>query len=168
MLEIHYVQKGMKEKSDVTGESGPESIGSWRKTFESDYLSVPLLVKWRKLEGRITPYAVVGPRIDVFLSKKVKNAFDPPSINPGIRADWQDLYTDIRFHKTDVGVTAGLGVEAILKGGFSVLLEFRYDPSFTKAVDGQSLSLRNRSFQILAGIRVSIRGIGVKVKADND
>jgi opacity protein-like surface antigen len=168
MIEIHYMQKGMMEETDITGQSGPEPIGTLRQIFEADYLSIPLLVKWRKPIGRITPYALVGPRVDFFLRKKAKNEFDPLSANPGMEADWQDLYDDVNFRKTDFGATAGLGVEAVLKGGFSVLLEIRYDHSFINAVDGQTFTIRNRSFQCLAGIRVPIRGIGVKVNAEKN
>jgi hypothetical protein len=168
MMEIHYIQKGMLDKSTVSEANTPEQIGTLRITHETDYLSIPFLLKWRIPIGRITPYVLAGPRIDFFLRKKVVIEFHPPSENSFEGVTWLGDYYGLDFQKLDAGATAGLGFEAILKGDLSILLEFKYDYSFTNIVKTENLTIYNRSFQILAGIRLPMRGIGVKVNAEKD
>lgn len=141
VVELQYTQKGMSESIPVTTESQPDGTGELLTLHPRvDYLSIPVLAKLRLSGPVITPYVIVGPRFDFLLSK---------------RGEGYDLVID-KFKGSDFGATLGIGVEADLLSPISLLTEVRYNPSFTNAYQNQSLTVTNRSFDFLVGVRLAL------------
>jgi hypothetical protein len=139
VAEIQYTQKGMTSSIPVTTESQPYSTGQFITVSPRvDYLSVPLLAKLRLPSHIITPYIIAGPRVDILVSK---------------RGDGFEEVVD-KFKSTDIGGTFGADIELHTLLPVGLLAEPRYNPSFKDAFDNSFLTVRNRSFDFLLGLKL--------------
>jgi len=136
LLEMHYLQKGFKEQFLVSSEESPDGTGEFFELKPRiDYLSFPILAKLQ-LPMHLSPYIVVGPRIDVRLGQKADG--------------YQAVYDHL--NRLDLGASIGMGVETPELLSFNFLVEFRYSPSFTDVFESDTLTLKNKSFEFLVGI----------------
>lgn len=91
-----YCQKGSRQEWLVTSEENPEGAAETTTIYMNyDYFSLSALGKYRYPVNRWAPFAVVGPRIDAFLTDKRST----PNVSPFVQRG-------LLF-----GVTAGLGCE---------------------------------------------------------
>ena len=130
VAEAHYIQKGMKV--DIPDISGPEPTSVEYKN-KINYLSVPALAKV-SLGGL---YAIAGPRIDILLSKSVDSQFD-------------SIYD--KFETFVTGYDAGVGYQLGIVPALSPLIELRYSGDFKDSYKSDTLSVNNKSFQLLVGV----------------
>jgi hypothetical protein len=139
LVEVQYTQKGMSESLPITTESQPEGTGEFiTKRPRVDYLSIPVLAKVRFSMPVIVPYLVVSPRLDFLLSKK---------------GEGYDAVIN-KFKTTGFGAALGVGVEVTSLLPISLLAEFRYNPSFDDAFSNSFLTVKNRSLDLLLGVRL--------------
>ncbi len=137
--EVHYVQKGMKISLPVTTEESPNGTGEyWTRSPRVDYISVPLLVKARFLDGHLLPYVLGGPRVDFLV---------------GTTGEGFELVID-NLEKVDFGATIGVGIEVNSFDSFHLGMEVRFSPSFTDSYSSSNIKVRNSSmeFLLVAGI----------------
>jgi hypothetical protein len=120
--EFWYIQKGLS----VTFNAVPVQPSVI-------YLSLPFLMKYRIEDDGVTYYGLAGPRIDYLFH------IDPQSYTP--------LTDALSEGNSDVGVTAGLGVQVFN----TVLLEARFSPSLIPAFKNDSLTVTNTSFEFIVG-----------------
>ena len=128
--ELHYVQKGFKDEFIMTSQTGPDPIGTYEVTPRIDYLSIPILVKLRMDLPSFSLYIIVGPRYDIMLSSDA-DFFGPT------------------FTKSDMGITAGGGLESTLIPGMIIGLEFQYSMSLQDIYSTDLLKVRNQSMEFL-------------------
>ncbi len=135
--EVNYIQKGMKSEVLVTGESGPGIIGN--KTFDNrvDYLNICLLGKFGFNLLLANSYILAGPKMDLQINDSVDEAF-------------KTVFDD--FKKNILGFTVGLGAEVNVLL-LNVLAEIRYNYDITEVYHTDLLDIKNRSFDIRAGIK---------------
>jgi opacity protein-like surface antigen len=132
VTEVQYIRKG----SDVASYQITPFPGSVVFNYAGypstriSYLSVPILAKLRMNGGLLSPYIVAGPRFDFCLSSS--GAFSS-----------SDLKT------IDVGGTFGVGVESASILPIQVGLEFRYSPDSQASYSTPSLTVKNRSLELL-------------------
>lgn len=139
LVEAQYTQKGFKQSLPVTTESNPEGTGEFiTKRPKVDYLSIPLLAKLKLPLSGFVPYLIAGPRFDVLLSTS---------------ADGYGAVVD-KFKTSEFGATVGAGVELTVLPAIGLLAEFRYNPSVTDAFSTNFVTVRNRSFDFLVGVRL--------------
>jgi hypothetical protein len=123
----------------VTSEQNPDGIGEIiTKRPRVDYLSIPLLAKFRFETSVLTPYLIAGPRYDVLLGRH----------GEGFQAVIDD------FRRTEFGATIGAGVELRALFPFDALIEFRYNASFERAYKTNYLSVRNRTLDLMLGLSI--------------
>ncbi len=136
LTEIHYIQKGMQHEERRFNEFGEEvALLKWNNRV--DYLSIPILVKITIQTEHVSPYFIMGPRIDLLL---------------GYDSDhFEALYDE--FERVNLGGDFGIGV-GNNSGPVKILLEFRYSPDFTNAYKTDLLKVKNNSFEILFGLRL--------------
>ncbi len=138
--ELHYIQKGFYQRTLITTAYQPEGNGSyWTNRTRLDYLSIPVLAKLRLPARSFSPYLLAGPRLDVLVGRAAHE--------PGL----DSVYGELR--RTDLGASFGVGVELASPALPGILAELRWSPSFTRAFNNGLLVVRNRSFEILAGVR---------------
>ena len=130
LTEAHYIQKGAIDEF-------PLASGQIRKsTLRIDYLSFPVLAKFRFGTPLITAYGAVGPRIDFYLGK---NKDATAGVFDGIKS-------------SDFGATVGLGFEIPIIIGYKLGSEFRYSYSSTDIIADQYLVVKNSSAEFLVTI----------------
>ena len=138
VVEFDYVQKGTRFKFIETDPSG---VPFPRRSPRVDYLSIPLLAKIHKRVAWLTPYIIVGPRVDIPLNTDSDGSIMWSSLDIG----------DVE--RIDLGGVVGLGLER-LAHPVTLLVEFRYSPSFTDAVDTERVTFRNSSIELLLGVHL--------------
>ena len=137
VTQIEYAQRGMAQEIAITGAS-PEIIRMETRYNRLEYLSLPIFLKATVPIGIVSPYVLLGPRVDLLLSYR-----DEFVIGKSIYAD---------FKKMIWGGEAGLGLEfkKLLPG--SVYLEFRYNVDFMNSYDTDFLKVRNNAYDIWLGV----------------
>ena len=116
--------------------SNPEGNGRTTLSPRVDYLSLPVLAKVRIDLGNLSPYAVIGPRLDLLLSTKPVG---------------YDVVLD-KLKPTDVGFTVGIGVEWTVSQSVRIGAEGAYCPGLRDVYSSDLLTVRNRSYHILLTI----------------
>jgi hypothetical protein len=135
--ELHYIQKGFLESFPLTTPDHPEGTGLYMAfSPEVDYVSIPLLAKFRMQGGTYSPFVVLGPRLD-FLVRRVDDGYQPVL----------DKFTSV-----DGGISAGLGLDIRLTDVSRASAEFRYSPDVTDAYGTSLLTVRNVSKEFLLGV----------------
>lgn len=134
LTELHYIQKGAECRSNVmlTTPSRPDGIG-YSFTPRLDYLSIPLLMKFRFNLPILYVYLLAGPRIDIFLSK---------------RGDEWPLFNEV-YQKENLSGTFGIGFGSLSLKPFTIGIEFRYSPDFQKSYSTNDLKVYNQSLEFL-------------------
>lgn len=95
-----------------------------------DYLSLPILFKYKPLNYQVNPYLIAGPRIDYLLS-----------------SDGNEF---IKFNRYDLGLVIGFGLQLYSVFG----IEYRYNASITKTYFSTHEKIRNKSMEILINIKL--------------
>jgi hypothetical protein len=132
LAETHFIQKGFSLPVQETSQAHPEGTGTpIILNPRLDYLSFPLLAKFRLEDNGYSTYIFAGPRIDFLLGK-------------------QDI--GLEYTSTDVGATLGIGTELEFISVPKFIIEGRFSPSFTRAFQNDNLTVTNKSFEILLGV----------------
>ena len=130
LIEGHYIQKGMQ--IDLVDTSGPEPTNIVLKN-RLNYLSFPALAKVSLLGF----YALAGVRADVLLSKDVDEGFE-------------SIYDNFETFVT--GYDIGIGYQLGIIPAISPLIELRYSGDFKDSYQSDTLSINNKSYQLLLGV----------------
>jgi hypothetical protein len=138
MVELHYVQKGFKTKvvSIVASDAPIEDSIGLEISPRVDYASFPLMAKVRYETDFLTPYAMLGPRFEYMLDHNNEGSFFQ------------------KFNTFGFGITAALGVDVMALEPVNGFFEVRYSPDLVKVFSSSTLTVRNRSVEVLAGVRV--------------
>lgn len=136
ITESEYAQKGSSYKIVVTGEGGPEPLGSKTYNNNLNYLSIPVYVKAKILASGLVPYVFAGPRVDFLLSYTTE--FDSTIFS--------------KFKNTTFGGVLGLGIQPLQIIPLKPFIEFRYDIDFTNSYDENGMTIKSNAFEILVGV----------------
>jgi hypothetical protein len=138
LTQIEYIQRGSREGFAVTGPDGPTVLRTDVLDRRLDYLSIPILFKAFTPLGSVTPYVLVGPRLDLLLGYRDETASD------------YSVFQD--FRKTSFGGTVGAGFDVadLLPVKFSV--EFRTNIDFGDSYNTEFLKIRNSAYDIWIGV----------------
>lgn len=138
ITQAEYAQKGLGTDFLITGPAGPEILE--RKTLYSrlDYLSVPILGKATLQLGSLSPYVLVGPRVDFFL---------------GYESDLNSFSTLFeKYGRTAFGATVGIGIQADSILPLPVVIEARYNLDIKKSFDNGVVKASNNSVDLWLGV----------------
>ncbi len=145
-----YVPKGAR-LADIADEI------TLSATTVIDYVSVPLLLKFKADVGKIRPYAVVGPELGFKVGAGASlstTASVPQDILDMVEKEINDQVKD-SVKSTDVALDFGGGIE-IPSGRISILLEGLYSLGLRNIAipdEGENGSAKTRTFLFNAGIR---------------
>lgn len=138
VIELNYVQKGMKEEVPVTTTTNPDGTGEYI-TWDTriDYLNLSALGKLKSKFGQFTPYIMIGPKVDFKLN--VENSF-------GITNVVEDEFKTIMY-----GAKIGGGVEFKFST-FSLLAELLCDHNFNDLFENENLTVTASSIDFRLGV----------------
>jgi hypothetical protein len=140
LTELRYIQKGFKDEETsqvydpLTYPSSHDTLMTFKPSI--NYLSIPIVLKYRFELGPVDPYFILGPRIDFLVSTQ---------------SDGLGLVLD-NLSQTDYGVNLGFGLEYSSFIGSTIGLEFQYSPSFHHVFDNGYLKVQNNTFEVLSCI----------------
>jgi hypothetical protein len=134
MAGLNYTQRGLKVKALATGYAG--RLYTVESRSHLDYLSLWAALKVHLALGSGRTYLLAGPRLDMKI---------------GSHGELSDLYDD--FSGSVFGGTIGLGQEYSAKV-VTLLLEITYSIDFSDAYESAELTVKNRSFGFLVGVRL--------------
>jgi hypothetical protein len=141
--DLGFVQKGMKQHILLTSPEFPEGNGEYyilKTTI--NYITFSPILKGFYSFKRLTPYGLIGPRIDYRVSYE-------PHIN-------SEIYNE--SNKLILGLTYGLGAEYKIDR-FGILLECLGHPDFTAIMDQQptetnfGLKITGNSYIVTTGVK---------------
>jgi hypothetical protein len=140
VTQLEYAQRGYVEELAVAAfEPGSiGAVGTFSHTNRLDYLSLPILLKVTASRGMISPYVLIGPRIDMYLGYR-DNILSTDAISE-------------QFKKTILGGSAGVGLELRTLLPVALSLEFRYNADFVDSYDTGSLKIRNNTYDLWLGV----------------
>lgn len=131
LAEGAYVQRG----GDVVGgEQGVEGA------VRADYLSINVRPRIGLAAGPVRVSLAAGPAIDVLIRSRIASGFQALLRDEGT---------------TVFGVMAGVGLDAGIGAGRTVGLEGRLFEGLSDAYSGDFVSLRNRSWEVVARFAVA-------------
>lgn len=137
LTQIEYRQVGVGNTYSATGSLG-EDLGEMTEYGKVNYVSMPLLLKAKLPAMIISPYLLVGPRIDYLLTySSDHDYFDP-------------VYEE--FKKTVYGGTLGIGIETKSILPITTLFELRYNFDTIDSYNSEYLIVRNNSYDFCVGI----------------
>lgn len=122
IVELNLEQRGWSEKYD------PGYDFHYTRTLT--YLQLPLLTHIRFGSERVKAFVNIGPEIGFMLGSSVNANFDWKNLSavpgyPGGYRTSQQLAMEIS-NRFDYGISAGIGMELILRKRHSLMLEGRY------------------------------------------
>ena len=134
--EVNFIQKGIQKEFPISTSESPDPTGEtmdWELGL--NYLNISLLVKPNINLGILRPYLLIGPKIDMELSKAVETK--------------EDFYDE--FEKNRLGLKLGIGSEFTLFK-LRLLGEFMYDTDFSNLYTNDNLEVSAYSFDIRIGV----------------
>jgi hypothetical protein len=137
ITQIEYAQRGFTEQLYFTEDASSNDRTTTRDN-RVDYLSLPILLKASASTGDISPYILIGPRLDAYLGYHDK--FNEPN----------SMYD--RFKKTIWGGSAGVGIDFRSLIPVSVSLEVRYNVDFIDSYNDGTIKIRNNAYDFWLGV----------------
>lgn len=134
--ELNFVQKGVQKEMKVRTFKYPEGTDEtklWKLGI--NYLNISVLVKPNLDLGLLKTYLLIGPKVDLELSKSSESK-DP-------------FYN--RFNPSRFGLKLGAGSEIIISD-LRFLVEFIYDRDFSNLFESENLEITSYSYDFRIGI----------------
>jgi opacity protein-like surface antigen len=124
----------------------PGSYTGVHTTLKTDYLDMPIYIRWRPADSAIRWFVDVGPKLSFLLSSRV----DMSALNV---ADWtRDVEQQLR--RTDIGVAVGTGVEIDVAKSVCLTCAAHYTHGLVGVFQGSSND--SKVIGVQAGIGVMI------------
>ena len=141
ITELNYNQKGMKFTAPLTTLDDPDGSSGKTKTVLNriDYISFAIEGKFKFNMSALRPYIFAGPRIDIYINKKVDQSFNVIYANSK-----NQIY----------GLSVGFGSELNNKLPVDLLVELQYNYDFTLAFESGLYEIKNKSFDFKIGIKL--------------
>ena len=134
---VDYIQKGSAIEADLTTPQSPTVIGTIRFEDRVEYLSFNLLATPALIKvPPISPYLIIGPRVDVLISSNT----------------YIETLSSENLKSSIIGASVGVGFKFSIAPASSLFLEAVYQPDFSDTFKISTLTIKNKSFLISAGL----------------
>ncbi len=136
LTELNFIQKGAEDAFIIVSAESPDEIGKKIIDPRIDYLSFPILVKFRHAMGGTDLYCFAGPRMDLIVGRN--------SYGEGL------VFSD--FRSPEFGLSYGIGVDHSIFSNMRFGGELRHSFSPQRAYDNGLVSVRNSSYELLMSL----------------
>ncbi len=138
--ELGYSSKGFEVNMPVTTVESPMGTGETISfTNELDYISLSALAKFTHSMEIFSPYLIIGPQFNLLINK-----------NPD--TGWDVVFD--KFRETNIGISAGGGIELGKLLPSPVFIEYRYERDLQDNYEPDNITIKNYSHVVLIGIRL--------------
>jgi hypothetical protein len=147
VLESGYEQRGHTIEMIRTDEFGTE-IGRDDFKYRTHYITIGALGKIKYETKSVSPYLIIGPRLDVYLGYKVTY---PDDLFLGIDDEFKsEIHENTKELNYSLNLGAGLQFEKLLP--FKTLVEFNYSPAINSSYNSRGAIVKDHYFNIKLGI----------------
>jgi len=122
--EFQYNRKGGIEKYPVPDRKDKDNYLCWNN-----------FLKLRQELYDVTPYLLLGPRVEYLLSTN-----------------------QVGMRKLHLSASAGIGMEFLYKDPYIFFAEFHYNPDVMQAYKSPFLKIRNNAYELRIGLKFHIKG----------
>jgi hypothetical protein len=136
VTEAGYIQRGYATELNVR-DAQNNPAGTLRLTTRFDYVSFAAQAKVRLPHGTFGPYALAGPRLDIFVGGE-----------PNEEGTLASAYSTTAF-----GGTIGVGLEAFRPLPVTLFGEIRYNFDVTNSLPDVPRDAYNNAIDLLIGVR---------------
>lgn len=144
LIQAEYEQKGFLEEQAETNQFG-SFIQTVKANTRLDYLSFPVLAKFRYSKGVYSPFVLFGPRLDYLINKRNGEYKFTSATSRSIFAD--------HFDRLALGGTIGAGIELPEFSSFKTVFEIRYNFDFSDSYSKiDAYKVKNNSFDLWLGL----------------
>lgn len=147
VIDAGYEQRGSSFEIIRTDEFGTE-LGRYDVLQRTHYVSVGALAKIKYQTNSVSPYLLIGPRLDLYLGYKITSSDGSIDNDPALTKS--TLYEDTKKQNYSINLGAGLQFEKLLP--FKTLIEFNYSPAINSSYHGQFLIVKDHYFNMKLGI----------------
>ena len=145
VTDVGYEQRGYIWEMIRTDEFGNEIAREDIKE-RTHYITAGFLGKIKYKSKIITPYLIVGPKIDFYLDYTI----DSPELAPGFYVTEDPVLEQSKKINYSMNLGAGLEFEKLLS--FKTLVEFNYSPPINTSFNNAYLEVKEHYFNIKLGI----------------
>ena len=135
ITQLEYDQRGARYQY-----VNPNVVGYSSTEGSLDYLSLPIMGKFKPISGLLQPYLIAGPRIDYLVSYRDLQ-IEPES--PAVYAN---------FKRWMLGWSTGAGVQAKSILPVDISAEIRHDTDFANSYDDGVMRISNKALHIWLGV----------------
>jgi len=146
VVDAGYEQRGYTSEVAKTDEFGNE-IGRYNVNNKTNYITMGLLGKVKFKTKTVTPYVIIGPKVDFYLGYSI-NATEERS--PEEISDYDPVLEQFKKINYSINLGAGLEFEKLLP--FKTLVEFNYSPPINTSFNSAGLEIKEHYFNIKLGI----------------
>jgi len=149
VFESGYEQRGHVLEIIRIDEFGTE-LGTGEFRFKTHYITIGALGKVMYETQNISPYLIIGPRLDLYLGYNI--TFRDIPLSP----EDEEIFKKSEIHENTKDVNyslnfgAGLQFEKLLP--FKTLVEFNYSPAINSSYNSRSAIVKDHYFNIKLGI----------------
>jgi hypothetical protein len=143
-----YEQRGHGIEMVKTDEFGNET-GTYDMYIRTDYITIGALGKIRYETKSVSPYLIIGPRLDLYLG--YKTSFSQSEYGLGNPDELQSIpHEDTKNINYSINLGAGLQFEKLLP--YPAVLEFNYSPALNTSYNNSFIVIKDYYFNIKLGI----------------
>lgn len=153
--EVTYSQKGTRyEGSSSTVLNGQSVTFEFDVVSRYDYLDIPVLGEYTfQNTSAVSPYVFAGPSVGFSVSSESEvNA----TARSGGQSNSETQTEDEDIESTDFGAVIGGGISYSVGSGNSLLLDVRFNPSFTSLDPDTDLDTQNQAITVNVGYSFSL------------
>ncbi len=155
VIESGFEQRGYTLVYTTTNEFGVPLQDN--KVFErTNYITTGLLLKIKAPSNKISPYLIIGPKLDFFLGYSVKPEDESTTL-------YGFDYPLDEFKKVNYSLNLGAGMEFSKLFPFKTFVELNYSPPINTSFNSEWLEVKEHYFNVKIGINF-IKDRSVKIK----
>jgi hypothetical protein len=144
VLETGFEQRGYTYVSKPTDEFG-NPLPDMDIYERTSYFTSGILIKIKTQINNVTPYLLIGPKLDILLGYSVKSEDE----NTTLFGFEEPLD---QFKKINYSLNLGAGIEFNHLFPYKTFIEINYSPPINSSYNGPFLMVKEHYFNIKAGI----------------
>ncbi|MFI5211584.1 MAG: outer membrane beta-barrel protein [Ignavibacteria bacterium] len=147
VIEPGYEQRGHSIEFIRTDEFGNElGIDDW--FFRTYYITIGALAKIRYSAKSVSPYLIIGPRLDLYLGYNISASNE--EFYPWINEMKSPVHEDTK--KTNYSLNFGAGMQFEKLFPFITFLEFNYSPAINSSYNNSFIKVKDNYYNLKLGI----------------
>lgn len=144
---VNFSSKDFEDEEDTSPVNEDSVYLSYKANEKLEFINIPLLMKYRLSDKKISIFAICGITTNILISKQVKLTMLDTPYNVSLKTNKINSLRNV-----NVGFLLGMGFEYNIFKGFNILMEPTIKCSFTSINKNHSVKSYPYSLGIAAGL----------------